>query len=201
MKIKKSKELRSAFAGWVDKTALHGITYIYYSSSFFVQLIWTVVFCVLFSFGWWLLYRSFSTYFSRQTDTSVTRVRVSEMTFPSVTICNLYYSTDINEKNYSAEVKKTMFEINSASFMTNLIRKTFTASLFGFIYTGERFYKSFLEQDKIGFDFWNEMLMGCFYMNSNCIYNPSGYKEVISPYYGKCYTSPGSGQTCKIKKI
>ena len=92
MKIKKSKELRSAFKMWVDKTSLHGIAYIHDSSSLLAQLIWTVVFCSFFAFGCWILCNSFNTYFSYQTDTSVKHVRVNDMRFPSVTICNLHYT-------------------------------------------------------------------------------------------------------------
>ena len=195
MKTKTSNEFKSAFRRYIDQTTLHGLSYIYQSSGILVKVIWTVVFCSFFAFGWWILYGSFTTFFRYETDTSVTRVRVSEMTFPSVTICNLYYSSDINEKNYSAEVKKQIIKLTDPSYLTEIISKLWYISLFDLFYTGERFYKSYLEQDEIGFDFWSEMLMGCYFMNDNC--NPSGYKEVISPKYGKCYTSPGSGQTCK----
>jgi len=97
MKIIKSKELRIAFQRWVDHSTLHGITYIYDSSSLFVKFIWTIVFCGFFAFACWLLSKSFATFLNYEVDTSVSRLKVSEITFPAVTFCNLYYSADIYE--------------------------------------------------------------------------------------------------------
>jgi len=193
MKIKKSKELRRAFQRWIDHTTLHGITYIYDSSSLFVKFIWTAIFCGFFAFACWLLAGSYNTYFKYEIDTSVSRLKVSEITFPAVTFCNLYYSTDINEKNYSAEIINQIYSINSPLYLKQQI-EAYNISLFSFDKTGGKYYKSFLGQEKIGFN-WNEMVMDCFFMNSDC---NTVYKEVISPKYGRCYTKD-TGQICNIE--
>jgi len=193
MKIKKT-DLRKAFQRWVDHTTLHGITYIYDSSSLLVKFIWTVVFCGFFAFACWLLSKSFTTFLNYEVDTSVSRLKVNEITFPAVTFCNLYYSTDIKEKNYSAAVINQMNYQNSPNFLRTTIRKN-NRSLFSFEYTRGKNYKSLLGQEKIGFD-WNEMVMDCYFMNSDC---NIVYEEVISPKYGRCYTSKSSGQICNIK--
>jgi len=190
----KSKELSRASQRWIDHTTLHGITYIYDSSSLFVKFIWTIVFCGFFAFACWLLSSSFYTCLNYETDTSVSRIKVSEITFPAVTVCNLYYSTDINEKNYSAEVKQQINDLNRPLHMKNSILQD-NVTFFTFEYTGGRIYKSILGQEKIGFD-WSEMVMGCYFMNSNC---KTVYEEVISPKYGRCYTSKDSGQICNIE--
>ncbi len=193
MKIKKTKELRRAFQRWVDHTTLHGITYIYDSSSLLVKFIWTVVFFGFFAFACWLLSRSFTTFLNYDTDTSVSQLKVSEIAFPAVTFCNLYYSTDIYEKNYSASAIKQINFLNQPSFLRSSIRRS-NLSLFTFEYTGGKYYKSLLGQDQIGFD-WSEMVMGCYFMNSDC---NTIYEEVISPKYGRCHTSKDSGQICNI---
>jgi len=191
MKINKSKELRKAFQRWVDHTTLHGITYIYDSSSLLVKFVWTVVFCGFFAFACWLLSKSFTTFLNYETDTSVSRLKVNEITFPAVTFCNLYYSTDINEKNYSAAVIKQINYRNSPIFLRNSINTT-NCSLFTIEYTIGKNYKSLLGQEKIGFD-WSEMVMDCSFMNSDC---NTVYEEVISPKYGRCYTLKDLGQIC-----
>jgi len=190
----KSKDFKQAFRRYIDQTTLHGLSYIYQSSSLLVKLIWTVVFCSFLAFGCWLLYRSFNTFFSYETNTSVSRVRVNEITFPSVTICNLYYTTDINQKNYSADKINAINIFTSPPFMKAQILANPDITFNAFMNTGGRYYKSLLDQDKIGFA-WSEMLMGCFFMNDNCS-TKAAYKEVISSKYGRCHTSPGSGQTC-----
>ena len=196
MKIKKSKELRKALERWVDHTTLHGITYIYDSSSLLVKYIWTVVFCGFFAFAFWLLSKSFTTYLNYETDTSVSRLKVNEITFPAVTFCNLYYSTDINEKNYSAAVINQINFLNRPLYLKeNIVEHK--AVLFGFDKSAGKNYKSLFGQEKIGFD-WSEMVMGCFFMNSDC---RTVYEEVISPKYGRCYTSKDSAQICKIKSL
>jgi len=194
MKIKKTEKLRRAFNRWIDHTTLHGITYIYDSSSLFVKFIWTVVFCGFFAFACWLFNNSFYTFLNFETDTSVSRLKVSEITFPAVTFCNLYYSTDINEKNYSAAVKQQINFLNSPLYIKEKIVDN-KAVLFGLDKSAGKNYKSLLGQEKIGFD-WSEMVMCCFFMNSNC---KTVYEEVISPKYGRCYTSKDSGQICKIE--
>jgi len=193
MKIKKTKELRRAFQRWVDHTTLHGITYIYDSSSLFVKFIWTVVFCGFFAFACWLLSNSFTIFLNYEVDTSVSRLKVNEITFPAVTFCNLYYSTDINTKNYSAAVIKQIDGLNRPVYMRGKILEGNT-SLFTFEYTGGKYYRALLGQDKIGFD-WSEMVMDCSFMRSDC---NTTYKEVISSKYGSCYTSKSSGQICNI---
>ena len=117
----KSKEFKRAFRRYINQTTLHGLSYIYQSSSLLVKLIWTVVFCSFLAFGCWLLYRSFNTFFSYETITSVSRVRVNEITFPSVTICNLYYTTDINQKNYSTDKINNINSMINPSFMRRQI--------------------------------------------------------------------------------
>jgi hypothetical protein len=97
MKIKKTNDLIRALQRWVDQTTLHGITYIYDSSSLLVKFIWTVVFFGFFGFACWLLSNSFTTFLNYEIDTSVSQLKVSEITFPAVTFCNLYYSADIYE--------------------------------------------------------------------------------------------------------
>jgi len=194
MKIKKTNELRIAFQRWVNHTTLHGITYIYDSSSLFVKFIWTVVFCGFFAFACWLLSNSFTTFLNYEVDTSVSRLKVSEITFPAVTFCNLYYSTDINEKNYSAAVIKQINELNNPLYMSQIVI-TRKIPLFTFEYTAVKFYKSLLGQEKIGFD-WNEMVMDCSFMRSDC---NTTYKEVMSSKYGRCYTSKNSGEIRNIK--
>jgi len=194
MKIIKSKELRRAFQRWIDHTTLHGITYIYDSSALFVKFIWTVVFCGFFAFACWLLSKSFTTFLNYETDTSVSRLKVNEITFPAVTFCNLYYSTDINEKNYSAEAINQMNNMNMPLYLRDSILKE-KVSLYKFQYTAGKFYKSILGQEKIGFD-WSEMVMGCYFMNSDC---NTVFEEVISSKYGKCYTLKDSGQICNNK--
>jgi len=67
--------------------------------------------------------------------------------------------------------------------------------LFGFDKSAGKNYKTLLGQEKIGFD-WSEMVMGCYFMNSNC---KTVYEEVFSPKYGRCYTSKDSGQICNIE--
>jgi len=194
--ITKSRELRIAFKRWVDHTTLHGITYIYDSSKLLVKLIWTVVFCGFFAFACWLLSKSFTAFLNYEIDTSVSRLKVSEITFPAVTFCNLYYSTDINEKNYSAEAINQINFLNNFLFLSDTVINN-NISLFIFEYTGGKYYKSILGQEKIGFD-WSEMVMGCYFMNSNC---KTTYEEVISPKYGKCYTLKDSGQICNLKLL
>ncbi len=194
MKLKKTKELRRAFQRWVDHTTLHGITYIYDSSSLLVKFVWTVVFCGFFAFACWLLSNSFTTYLNYEVDTSVSRLKVNEITFPAVTFCNLYYSTDINEKNYSAAVIKQIDGLNSPLNLKKeiLIRNI---PLLTFEYTGGKYYRALLGQEKIGFD-WSEMVMDCSFMRSDC---NTSYKEVISSKYGRCYTSKSSGEICNIE--
>jgi len=166
MKIKKTKELRRAFQRWVDHTTLHGITYIYDSSSLIVKFIWTVVFCGFFGFACWLLSNSFTTFLNYEIGTSVSQLKISEIAFPAVTFCNLYYSTDINEKNYSAAIINQINDLNRPNNLrVNILRKN--NSLFTFEYTTGKYYKSILGQEKIGFD-WSEMVMGCYFMNSDC---------------------------------
>jgi len=194
MKIRKTKELKRAFQRWVDHTTLHGITYIYDSSSLLVKLIWTVVFCGFFAFACWLLSKSFTTFLNYETDTSVSRLKVNEITLPAVTFCNLYYSTDINTKNYSSGVINQIDDLNSPRFIRDSILKN-NISLFTFEYTSGKYYKALLGQDKIGFD-WSEMVMDCYFMNSDC---NIVYEEVISPKYGRCYTSKDSEQICNIE--
>jgi hypothetical protein len=196
MKINKSKELRRAFQRWVDHTTLHGITYIYDSSSLLVKFIWTVVFCGFFAFACWLLSNSFTTFFNYEIATSVSRLKVNEITFPAVTFCNLYYSTDINGKNYSAAVIKQIDDLNRFCYMKENIEQ-YNISLFDFDKTGGKNYKSFFGEEKIGLD-WSEMVVGCYFMNSDC---HTVYEEVISPRYGRCYTSKDSGQICNIKSV
>jgi len=194
MKIKKSTELRRAFERWVDHTTLHGITYIYDSSSLLVKFIWTIVFCGFFAFACWLLSKSFTTFLNYEVDTSVSRLKVNDITFPAVTFCNLYYSTDINTKNYSTDVIEKMKMMNNPYYIKMIILRE-NPSLFTFEYIGGKYYKSFFGQEKIGFD-WSEMVMGCYFMNSDC---NIVYEEVISPKYGRCYTSKDSGQICNFK--
>jgi len=189
MKIKKSTELIRAFERWVDHTTLHGITYIYDSSSFFVKFIWIVVFCGFFAFACWLLSKSFTTFLNYEVDTSVSRLKVNEITFPAVTFCNLYYSANIYEKNYSASVIKQINFLNRPLYLRDAILNQ-NLSLFSFEYTGGKYYKSILGQEKIGFD-WTEMVMGCYFMNSDC---STVFEEVISSKYGRCYTLKDSGQ-------
>jgi len=194
MKMKKTEKLRRAFGKWVDHTTLHGITYIYDSSSLFVKLIWTVVFCGFFAFACWLLSKSFDTFLNYETDTSVSRLKVSEITFPAVTFCNLYYSSDINEKNYSAEVMNQINYINRPLYLKeNIVEHK--AVLFGFDKTTAKNYKSLFGQEKFGFD-WSDMVMGCYFMNSGC---NTAYVEIISSKYGRCYTSKDLGQICNIQ--
>jgi len=196
MKLKKkSKGLKNALASYVDQTTLHGLTYINSSPSLFVKLTWTVVFCIFFAFGGWLLYRSFNTYLTYETSTSVRHIRVSEMTFPSVTICNLYYTQDILLKNYSAEVINNIASMNNPLFIGEMVRQGNNIDLIELVVFAQKYYKSLLDQDKIGFD-WKEMLIGCYFMNYNCDLN--SFKEVISRRYGRCYTTPGSGNICKL---
>jgi len=196
MKINKSKELRKAFERWVDHTTLHGITYIYDSSSLLVKFVWTVVFCGFFAFACWLLSKSFITFFDYDTDTSVSRLKVNEITFPAVTFCNLYYSTDITEKDYSdAVINQTNYMMSPLFLKEEIV--AYNVSLFALEYTGGKSYKSFFEQETIGFD-WSEMVMSCYFMNSDC---DTFYEEVISPKYGRCYTSKDSGQICNIKSL
>jgi hypothetical protein len=164
MKIKKTKELRKAFDRWVHHTTLHGITYIYDSSSLFVKFIWTVVFCGFFAFAFWLLSKSFISFFGYETDTSVSRLKVNEITFPAVTFCNLYYSSDINQQNSSA-IDQINYQISPLYLKKQIL--AYNLSLFTLEYTGGKNYKSLLGQEKIGFD-WNEMVMGCNFMNSDC---------------------------------
>ncbi len=121
MRTKKIKELRIAFQTWVDHTTLHGIPYIYDSSSLFAKFIWTVVFCGFFAFASWLLSNSFYTFLNYEVDTSVSRLKVNEITFLAVTFCNLYYSTDITEKYYSAEVINKIKEMNNPYFIKKKI--------------------------------------------------------------------------------
>jgi len=161
MNIMKSKELSRASQRWIDHTTLHGITYIYDSSSLFVKFIWTIVFCGFFAFACWLLSSSFYTFLNYETDTSVSRIKVSEITFPAVTVCNLYYSTDINEKNYSAEVKQQINDLNRPLHMKNSILQD-NVTFFTFEYTGGRIYKSILGQEKIGFDWKGVKGLSCF---------------------------------------
>ncbi len=194
MKITKSKELRIAFKRWVDHTTLHGITYIYDSSSLFVKFIWTVVFCGFFAFACWLFNNSFYTFLNFETDTSVSRLKVSEITFPAVTFCNLYYSSDLKEKNYSASVIKQINDLNRPLYLKEQI-VTYNLSLFILGYTGGKNYRSLFGQEKLGFD-WSEMVMGCYFMSSEC---KTVYEEVLSPKYGRCYTSKNLGQICNIQ--
>jgi hypothetical protein len=194
MKIKKTEKLRRAFNRWIDHTTLHGITYIYDSSSLFVKFIWTVVFCGFFAFACWLFNNSFYTFLNFETDTSVSRLKVSEITFPAVTFCNLYYSTDINEKNYSAEVINQINYANRPLYIKEKILEE-NVPLFSFDKTAGKIYKSLLGQEKIGFD-WNEMVMSCYFMGSNC---STVYEEIKSPKYGRCYTSKDSAQICNIE--
>ncbi len=140
MKIKKT-DLRKAFQRWVDHTTLHGITYIYDSSSLFVKFIWTAIFCGFFAFACWLLAGSYNTFFKYEIDTSVSRLKASEITFPAVTFCNLYYSTDINEKNYSAEAINQINFLNNFLFLSDTVINN-NISLFIFEYTGGKYYKS-----------------------------------------------------------
>jgi hypothetical protein len=167
MKIKKTEKLRRAFNRWVDHTTLHGITYIHDSSSLFVKFIWTVVFCGFFAFACWLLSKSFITFFDYDINTSVSRLKVSEITFPAVTFCNLYYSTDINEKNYSSEVINQINYINRPLYIKEQIVAYEVSSLFSFDKTAGKNYRSLFGQEKIGFD-WNEMVMSCNFMSSDC---------------------------------
>jgi len=194
MKIIKSKELRRAFQRWVDHTTLHGITYIYDSSSLLVKFIWTVVFCGFFAFACWLLSTSFTTFLNYEVDTSVSRLKVNEITFPAVTFCNLYYSTDINEKNYSAEAINQIKGLINPIFLKEQI-VAHNVSLLHFDKTGGKNYKSWFGKEIIGFN-WSEMVMDCYFMNSDC---KKVYEEVISPRYGRCYTSKDSGQICNTK--
>jgi len=194
MKIKKTKELRIAFQRWVDHTTLHGITYIYDSSSLLVKFIWAIVFCGFFAFACWLLSKSFTTLLNYETDTSFSRLKVSEITFPAVTFCNLYYSTDINEKNYSAAVINQINFLNRPIYLKEKIEEQ-NVLLFSFDKTAGKIYKAQLSKEKIGFD-WSEMVMGCYFMSSNC---SIFYTEIISPKYGRCYTSKDSGQICNIE--
>jgi len=194
MEIKKTNEMRRAFQRWVDHTTLHGIPYIYDSSSLLVKFIWSVVFCGFFVFSCWLLSKSFITFLNYETDTSVSRLKVNEITFPAVTFCNLYYSTDINEKNYSAK-DQINYQMSPLYLKEQIV--AYNVSLFALEYTGGKNYKSILGQEKIGFD-WNEMVMGCSFMNSDC---NTAYEEIISPRYGRCYTSKDSGQICNIKSL
>jgi len=196
MKIKDTKELRRAFQRWVDHTTLHGITYIYDSSNLLVKLIWTVVFCGFFAFACWLMSKSFTIFLNYEVDTSVSRLKVNEITFPAVTFCNLYYSTDINEKNYSAAVINQINFLNRLIYLNEQIVKR-KPVLFSFDKTAGKNYKSFFGQEKIGFD-WSEMVMGCYFMTSEC---KTVYEEVISPRYGRCYTSKDLGQICNILSI
>ncbi len=191
MKIKKTKELKRAFQRWVDHTTLHGITYIYDSSSLLVKFIWTIVFCGFFAFACWLLSKSFTTFLSYETDTSVSRLKVNEITFPAVTLCNLYYSTDINEKNYSSAVINQIDDLISTLNLREVVSIN-NISLYQLQYTGGKYYKALLGQDKIGFD-WSEMVMDCSFMNSDC---NTVYEEVISPKYGRCYMLKDLGQIC-----
>jgi hypothetical protein len=191
MKIEKTK---AAIQRWVDHTTLHGITYIYDSSSLLVKLIWTIVFCSFFGFAFWLLSKSFTTFLNYEVGASVSRLKVSEIPFPAVTFCNLYYSTDINEKNYSAAVKQQINFLNSLLYIKEKIVDN-KPVLFGFDKSAGKNYKTLLGQEKIGFD-WSEMVMGCYFMNSNC---KTVYEEVFSPKYGRCYTSKDSGQICNIE--
>jgi len=191
--MKKTNEFEKAFQRWIDHTTLHGITYIYDSSSIFIKFIWTVVFFGFFTFACWLLSKSFITFFDYDTDTSVSRLKVNEITFPAITFCNLYYSSDINEKNYSAEVLKQINDLNRPLYLKEQI-VTYNLSLFILGYIGGKNYRSLFGQEKIGLD-WSEMVMGCYFMNSDC---NTVYKEVISPMYGRCYTKD-TGQICNIE--
>jgi len=193
MRIKKTKELRKAFQRWVGHTTLHGITFIYDSSTLFVKFIWTVVFCGFFAFACWLLSKSFTTYLNYEVDTSVSRLKVNEITFPAVTFCNLYYSMDITEKDYSAEVINKIKIMNNPYFIKMMILRE-NPSIFTFEFTGGKYYKTQLKDGKIGFD-WSEMVMDCYFMNSDCNII---YEEVISPKYGRCYTLKDSDQICNI---
>jgi len=192
MKNKKTKEFRRAFQRWIDNTTLHGITYIHDSSTLIAKLIWTLVFCGFFAFACWLLSKSFTTFLNYETDTSVSRIKVSEITFPAVTFCNLYYSTDINEKNSSA-IDQINYRISPFYLKQQIV--AYNLSLFTLEYTGGKNYKSLLGQEKIGYD-WNEMVMSCYFMNSDCNIE---YEEIISPKYGRCYTSKDSSQICNIE--
>jgi len=194
MKNKKTKDSRRVFQRWIDNTTLHGITFIYDSSTLIAKLIWTVVFCSFLAFACWLSRKSFITFLNYETDTGVSRLKVNEITFPAVTFCNLYYSSDINEKNYSAEVINQMNYQNRPLYLKEPI-VAYNLSLFTLEYTGGKNYKSLLGQEKIGFD-WNEMVMSCYFMNSDC---KTVYEEVISIRYGRCYTLNDPDQICKIK--
>jgi len=103
---------------------------------------------------------------------------------------------DINEKNYSAEAIDQINYLNNPLYIREPVIND-RISLFLFEYTGGKYYKSILGQEKIGFD-WSEMVMSCYFMNSDC---DTTYEEVFSPKYGKCYTLKDSGQICNIKLL
>jgi len=135
----------------------------------------------------WVFSGSLSAYLERRTATNFKYIREKEIMFPAVTICNLYYTQDINLKNYSTEKINFINNMTSPSFISNQVQSIKNLTLLDMNYVASRVYSSYLEKDKIGFD-WKEMLMGCSFMDNSC--DDKDFHELISPEFGRCYTSP-----------
>ncbi len=190
MKINKYinvKEFKSSLSKFADSTSFHGIKYIHDSPSLLAKFCWAVVLCSFLGFGLWSYSRSLNEYLERSTATSVKYLREKEILFPAVTICNLYYTQDINLKNYSSEKINFINNMTSPSFISNQVQSKQNLTLIEMSSVASRVYSSYLEKDKIGFE-WKEMLMGCSFMDNGC--ENKDFDEVISPEFGRCYTSP-----------
>ena len=118
MENKKSKKTSfyAALIKWADITSLHGISYINNSKSILSKLIWTGILIVFFCFAIYILSLSFSTFFSFAVDTSIERVRKNEITFPSVTFCNLLYLNP-KSKELSSELRHKLLNFTSETYI------------------------------------------------------------------------------------
>jgi acid-sensing ion channel 1 len=87
--VRVPEEAGSYLREFCGSTTVHGVTYLTAEKHLLRRLIWFVALGVAVGYCANHFYKTFDAYFKIPFSTTLTRRRVSEMTFPAVTLCNL----------------------------------------------------------------------------------------------------------------
>ncbi|CAF1028750.1 unnamed protein product [Brachionus calyciflorus] len=181
MKKPLSNAIKKIILDNIEFSTSHGFPNIVRSESFILKLMW--ILCLLLSSGYcaYCLTKSFQDYFSYETDTLLRFKRVSQIEFPTITICNKF-ATDLSRSNEVTELAKSGY-IKLKSEFTDLTKfnEFFKRVDYYFKYNSIEYKDRF---NFVGFDI-DKMLLNCNFNFKEC--NSSNFKLFFSSTYGLCY--------------
>ncbi len=203
MKKEISQLNKKAIRDWKENTTLHGIINIQSSPSIAAKLAWSLLFTFLFAFSIWLIFLSFSTYFNYEIDTTIKITAVNEITFPSVTFCNLNFlntkSTDLTD-DLKTKLANLTLETYISSFFDNVkLNYNITEiNIKEFVEVTVDYYKSMILNESVNLGFTlDEMLIACYFMRNSCY--SEDFLLTLSTVNGNCFTFASKAD--KISKI